>query len=156
MLAHQGTVERSNADGYHCINSILVKGPDQGPGRSNTPNGGHETPGAEENTFAFAFAFMLLWSNKARGSITLELVGDKGPDTAIGGSSSQFTRAVHQKLVRLGSQFPNLQNNIKKVVEFIEDFHKAFEESQSKSQNAQQQASVPSMYWHMVPQVQPQ
>ena len=24
MLAHQGTVERSNADGYRCINSVLV------------------------------------------------------------------------------------------------------------------------------------
>ena len=25
MLAHQGTVERSNGDGYRCINSVLVK-----------------------------------------------------------------------------------------------------------------------------------
>ena len=49
---------------------------------------------------ARTFAFMLLWGNKARGSIMLDLVGDKGPDTALGGSSSQFTRAVHQKLVR--------------------------------------------------------
>ena len=24
MSAHQGTVERSNADGYRCINSVLV------------------------------------------------------------------------------------------------------------------------------------
>ena len=64
---------------------------------------------------ARTFAFMLLCSNKARGSITLELVGDKGPDTAVGGSSSQFTRAVHQKLVRLSSQFENLRNNMKKV-----------------------------------------
>ena len=24
MLAHQGTVERSDADGYRCINSVLV------------------------------------------------------------------------------------------------------------------------------------
>ena len=105
---------------------------------------------------ARTFAFTLLWSNKARGSITPELVGDKGPDTAIGGSSSQFTCAVHHKLVRLSSQFEDLQNNMKKVVDFIEKFNKAFEESQTKSQNAQQQASVPSIYWHMVPQVQPQ
>ena len=34
------------------------------------------------------FAFMLLWSNKARASITLELFGDKSPNTAKGGSSS--------------------------------------------------------------------
>ena len=73
---------------------------------------------------ARTFAFMLLWSNKARGSITLELVGDKGPDTAMGGSSSQFTRAVHQKLVRLSSQFKDLQNSMKKVVEFIEKLTK--------------------------------
>ena len=63
---------------------------------------------------AGTFAFMLLWSNKARGSITLELVGDKGPDTAMGGSSSQFTRAVHQNPVRLSIQFEDLQNNMKK------------------------------------------
>ena len=102
------------------------------------------------------FAFFLLWSNKARGSIRLELVGDKDPDTAMGASSSQFTRAVHQRLVRLSSHFENLQNNMRKVVEFMEKSNKAFEESQTKSQNAQQQLSVPSMYWHMVPQVQPQ
>ena len=74
----------------------------------------------------------------------------------MGGSSSQFTRAVQQKLVRLSSQFEDLENNMKKVVEFIEKFNKAFEESQTKSQNAQQQASVPSMYLHMVSHVQPQ
>ena len=105
---------------------------------------------------ARTFAFMLLWSNKARGSITLGLVCDKGPDTAMNGSSSQFTRAGHQELVRLSSQFENPQNNMKKVVVFIEKFNKAFEKSQTKGQNAQQQASVLSMYWHMVPQVQPQ
>ena len=60
---------------------------------------------------------------------------------------------MHQKLVRLSSQFEDLQKNMKKVVEFIEKFNKAFEESQTKSKNTQQQASVPSMYWHMVPQV---
>ena len=74
----------------------------------------------------------------------------------MGGSSSQFTRAVRQKLVTLSSQFEDLENNMKKVVAFIKKFNKEFEESQTKSQNAQQQASVPSMYWHMVPQVQPQ
>ena len=62
----------------------------------------------------------------------------------------------NQKLVRLSSLFEDLRNNMKKVVEIIEKFNKAFEESETKSQNAQQQASVPSMYWHMVPQVQPQ
>ena len=101
-------------------------------------------------------AFMLLWSNKARGSIALELVGDKGPDTTMGGSSSQFTRAVHQNPVRLSSQFQDLGNNMKKVLAFIEKFNKAFEESQTKIQNAQQQASVPGIYLHTVPQVQSQ
>ena len=75
---------------------------------------------------AQTFAFMLLWSNKAGGSIALELRGDKGPDTTVHGSSGQFTRAVHQKLVRLSSQFADLQNNMKKLVEFIEKFNKAF------------------------------
>ena len=105
---------------------------------------------------ARTFAFMLLWSNKAHGSITLKLVGDKGPDTAMGGSSTQSTRAVHQKPVRLSSQFEDLPKNMKRVVEFIEKFNKAFEKSQTKSQNAQQQASVPSLYWHMAPEVKPQ
>ena len=58
---------------------------------------------------ARAFSFMLLLSNKACGSITLELAGDKGPDKAMGGSSTEFTCAVHQKLVRLSSQFEDLQ-----------------------------------------------
>ena len=105
---------------------------------------------------ARAFSLMLLGSNKARGSITLELAGEKGPDKAMGGSSTEFTRAVHQKLLRLSSQFEDLQKNMKKCLEFIEKLNKAFEESQTKSQNAQQQVSVPSMYWHMAPQVQPQ
>ena len=109
---------------------------------------------AKDNTRTFAV--LLLWSNKARGSITLELVGDKVPDTAMGGSSSQFTRAVQQKLVRLSIQFEALKDNMKRVVEFIEKFNKPYEESQTKSLNAQQQASVPSMYWHIVPQVQPE
>ena len=82
------------------------------------------TTGMHVKGNARTFAFMLLWSNKARGSITLELVGDKGPDTAMGGSSTQVVRAVHQKLVRL-SQFENLQNNMKKIVEFIEKLNKA-------------------------------
>ena len=37
MLAHQGTVERSNADGYHCINSTLVNVLTKGQGGAILP-----------------------------------------------------------------------------------------------------------------------
>ena len=37
MLAHQGTVERSNADGYRCINSVLVNVLTKGQGRAILP-----------------------------------------------------------------------------------------------------------------------
>ena len=34
MLAYQGTVERSNADGYRCINSVLVNVLTKGQGQA--------------------------------------------------------------------------------------------------------------------------
>ena len=37
MLAHQGTVERSNADGYCCINSTLVNVQTKGQGGAILP-----------------------------------------------------------------------------------------------------------------------
>ena len=37
MLAHQGTVERSNADGYRCINSFLVNVLTKGQGGATLP-----------------------------------------------------------------------------------------------------------------------
>ena len=37
MLAHQGTVERSNADSYRCINSVLVNVLTKGQGRAILP-----------------------------------------------------------------------------------------------------------------------
>ena len=37
MLAHQGTVERSNADGYRCTNSVLVNVLTKGQGRAILP-----------------------------------------------------------------------------------------------------------------------
>ena len=37
MLAHQGTVERSNADGHRCINSILVNVLTKGQGGAMLP-----------------------------------------------------------------------------------------------------------------------
>ena len=37
MLAHQGTVERSNADGYRCINSTLVNVLTKGQGGAILP-----------------------------------------------------------------------------------------------------------------------
>ena len=37
MLAHQGTVERSNADGYRCRNSVLVKVLTKGQGGAILP-----------------------------------------------------------------------------------------------------------------------
>ena len=37
MLAHSGTVERSNANGYRCINSILVNVLTKGQGGAILP-----------------------------------------------------------------------------------------------------------------------
>ena len=37
MLAHQVTVEHSNADGYHCINSVLVNVLTRGQGGAILP-----------------------------------------------------------------------------------------------------------------------
>ena len=37
MLPHQGTVERSNADGYRCINSLLVNVLTKGQGGAILP-----------------------------------------------------------------------------------------------------------------------
>ena len=37
MLAHQGTVERSNANGYRCINSFLVNVLTKGQGGAILP-----------------------------------------------------------------------------------------------------------------------
>ena len=37
MLAHQGTVERSNADGYRCINSVLINVLTKGQGGAIPP-----------------------------------------------------------------------------------------------------------------------
>ena len=37
MLAHWGTVERSNADGYRCINSVLVNVLTKGQGGAILP-----------------------------------------------------------------------------------------------------------------------
>ena len=37
MLAHQGTVERSNAYGYRCINSVLVNVLTKGQGGAIIP-----------------------------------------------------------------------------------------------------------------------
>ena len=37
MLAHQGTVDRSNADGYRCINSVLVNVLTKGQGGAILP-----------------------------------------------------------------------------------------------------------------------
>ena len=37
MLAHQGTVERSNADGNRCINSVLVNVLTKGQGGAILP-----------------------------------------------------------------------------------------------------------------------
>ena len=37
MLAHQGTVERSNANGYRCINSVLVNLLTKGQGGAILP-----------------------------------------------------------------------------------------------------------------------
>ena len=37
MLAHQGKVERSNADGYRCISSVSVNALTKGQGRAILP-----------------------------------------------------------------------------------------------------------------------
>ena len=37
MLAHSGTVERSNADGHRCMNSVLVNVLTKGQGRAILP-----------------------------------------------------------------------------------------------------------------------
>ena len=37
MVAHWVTVERSNADGYHCIKSVLVNLPTKGQGGAILP-----------------------------------------------------------------------------------------------------------------------
>ena len=37
MLAHWGTVERSNADGYRCINRVLVNVLTKGQGGATLP-----------------------------------------------------------------------------------------------------------------------
>ena len=48
MLAHQGTVERSNADGYRFINSVLVNVLTKGEGGALLPMEDRKSPGAEK------------------------------------------------------------------------------------------------------------